>query len=49
MIEDIIYDETIFIYETPNEPSGGGIFAVSYDGNDYVVSETQESVTIFIS
>jgi hypothetical protein len=51
MIEDVIYDSLIFVYETPNEPSGGDILGYSYDGDNYDFSSTGvgEVSVIFIN
>jgi hypothetical protein len=35
MIEDIIFDSLIFVYETPEETPGGKIYAYSYDGDNF--------------
>jgi len=53
MIQDVIYDSLIFVYETPNEPLGGQILGYSYDGDNFAFSSTSggtsEYVAIFIN
>lgn len=51
MIEDVIYDSLIFVYETPEEPSGGEILGYSYDGDNFDFGSTGggEVSVIFIN
>ena len=50
MIQDVTYDSLIFVYETPEEPNGGQVYAVSYDGNNFEVGATGgETSVVFIS
>ena len=52
MIEDIIYDSLIFVYETPQETSGGTISSYSFDGDNFDAGATGgggETSVIFIN
>jgi hypothetical protein len=35
MIEDIIFDSLLFVYETPQETPGGTISSYSFDGDNF--------------
>ena len=35
MIEDIIFDSLMLVYETPEETPGGIIYAYSFDGDNF--------------
>ena len=53
MIQDVIYDSLIFVYETPSEPIGGQIIGYSYDGDNFEFNSTSggtgEYSVIFIN
>lgn len=50
MIEDIIFDSLMFVFETPKETPGGVINSYSYDGDNFDAgSGGGETSVIFIS
>ena len=49
MIQDIIYDAPLFVFEAPTSGSAVAITAYSYDGDDYDFSSTGgETSVVFI-
>jgi hypothetical protein len=50
MIQDIIYDAPLFVFEAPTSGSAVAITAYSYDGDDYDFSSTGgETSVVFIN
>lgn len=50
MIEDILYDSLFLVCELPNETTGGNISGMSYDGSNFMFTQTSASeiTSIFI-
>jgi hypothetical protein len=49
MIEDIVYDSLLLVFETPEETPGGTISSYSYDGDNFDATSGGETSVIFIN
>ena len=49
MIEDIIFDSLLLVFETPEETPGGTISSYSFDGDNFAGGGGGETSVIFIN
>jgi len=49
MIEDIVYDSLLLVFETPEETPGGIILGYSYDGDNFDGGGGGETSVIFFN
>jgi len=49
MIEDIVFDSLLLVFETPEETPGGTISSYSFDGDNFDAGGGGEVSVIFIS
>lgn len=51
MIDDILYDPLFMVFEVPDVTPGGEVSGLSYDGDNFIFTESVpvETVTIFVA
>jgi len=49
MIEDIVFDSLLLVFETPEETLGGTISSYSFDGDNFDASSGGEVSVIFFN